>query len=343
MKRRMFIALGSAALAAPHVRSARAETAIARGPDPAPQGPIGITDRVSGYRVDSIRAHSINGYWIRGTNDAFAIDAFWRIPEAKQALDAFPRITGLGTEQINSILITHPHTDHYGGLQTYRDASGNAPAFTTEAISRVIGNDEHGFYANRLEDMPGDIPPLIPVPDQGLIDSQAFVAADNRFEPTVLRGNEAIETALVYMPDDRVLFTADLVNNKTIPVLYQGSIDAWIDQLQRLPESYPDAEVIAPGHGAPGAFGTLVREELAYLTTFRALLQAELTRSGGAIQSDGVARVRRQIVDAFPDWRTSAGVPLRDRLIELNISWTLQGWRLSGTRSDGPRAFRPED
>lgn len=343
MKRRSFIALGAIGLAMPHVRTACADQAIARGPTAAPAGLIDITGRVSGYRVDSIRAHSINGYWVQSANEAFAIDAYWRIPEAKQALEAFPSKTGFSTEQINSILITHPHTDHYGGLETYRQASGNAPAFTTEAISRVIGNDEHGFYANRLEDMPGDIPQDIPVPGPGLIDATAFVAADTRFEPTILRGNEAIETALVYMPEDKVLFTADLVNNKTIPVLYQGGIDAWIDQLEALPGLYPEAEVIAPGHGAPGTFGDLVAEELSYLQTFRALLQAELERSGGSMRAEGVARVQTQMIDAFPNWRTSAGVPARDRLIELNIGWTLQGWRLSVPQGEGPRAFRPEE
>ena len=157
-----------------------------------------------------------------------------------------------------------------------------------------------------------------------------------------MRDSEAIETAMLYEPEARILFTADVVNNKTTPVLYQGSIDAWIVQLRELRALAPEAATIAPGHGAPGDFDTLVAEEIAYLTTFRDQVQDELWRGGGAIPPEGVARIQAAMADAFPDWRTSAGVPSRDQLIVLNIDWTLRGWRISGAEDGGPEAFREE-
>ena len=133
-----------------------------------------------------------------------------------------------------------------------------------------------------------------------------------------------------------------MVNNKTTPVLYQGSIDAWIAQLRGLRALAPEAETIAPGHGAPGDFDTLVTEEIAYLTTFRDAVQAELWREGGAMPPEAVARIQTAMADAFPDWRTSAGVPSRGQLIALNVGWTLRGWRLGGAEEGGPEAFREE-
>lgn len=343
MNRRTLLVSGAAAAAtisAPFVHSVAAKSANKVGPVHPTEGAINIGDAVKGYRVDSLRHHSINAYWIKGPDGTTAIDAYWRIPEAKQALGNFAMIVGRPASNIAAIAITHPHTDHYGGLATFQAASGGAPAIASQTVHRVIRNDEHGFYANRLKDFPGDIPDEIPVPEAQIVDGKPIEVAGIVLEPTVLRDNEALETALLYAPDHKVLFTADVVNNKTTPVFYQGSIDGWLSQLRSLRRRFPEAKVIAPGHGAPGDFETLVKHEIAYLETFRGLIEEQLIHDG-RIGPDGVTRIKSAIVDAFPDWRTSAGVPTRDRLIELNIGWTLRGWRIGNGSEAGPRAFRP--
>ncbi|MEM7730972.1 MAG: MBL fold metallo-hydrolase [Pseudomonadota bacterium] len=339
MKRREFVAAASvAALAIPFIRTAQAQTDALAGPTHGTAGLNDISNRVKGYTVDSVRNHSINAYFVRGPQGSVAIDTLWRIPEAQEALDAFPSAMGRSADDISAILITHMHSDHYGGLETFRAASGNAPAFATRTTHRVIENDEHGFYANRVDDFGADIPADIPVPEIGLSDGMPFAAGGLVIEPTTLRGNEALETTLLYVPEDRVLFTADFVNNRTTPVFYQGEIDNWITQLKGLRARFPDAETIAPGHGPAGDFDELVGDEIAYLETFRSLVEEELERGG--VGPDGVRRIKYDIVAAFPDWRTSAGVPSRDRLIELNIDWTLRGWRIDSAGAGGPAEFR---
>lgn len=339
-RRKVLATMATGLLASPFVWG------TARAADLAPvhrtAGAINLTDRVKGYTVDSIRNHSINTYWVVGASGTFAVDALWRIPEVKEALSNFRALSGRPVQDISGIAITHPHTDHYGGLNTLRDASDGALAIATAAIHRVIQNDEHGFYASRRQDMPDDIPVDIPVPEIGIENGVMFDVGGVPVMPALFRGNEAIETTVFYLPEDRVLITGDLVNNRTTPVFYQGGIDAWRHQLLSLRAFFPNAQAIAPGHGEPGDFDELVSAEVSYLDTWQALIQEALDREGGEIGEQGVRTIRNGIVDAFPDWRTSAGVPDRDQLIALNIDWTLRGWRIAGASEGNPQQFRPQ-
>lgn len=316
MNRRTMLRAGAAAalpvLVAPFVRTAAAQEATAAGPTPRTAGAIDLGARIKGYTVDSVRNHSINAYWVQGPDGTLAVDAYWRTPEAREALGRMEAVTGRPPSDIRAVAITHPHTDHYGGHIPYRQAAPGVAVLATRPVARVIGNDEHGFYANRLEDFGSAIPAEIPNVDPDIADGRPLEAGGAALHPIVVRDSEAVETAMLYEPEARVLFTADLVNNRTTPVLYQGSIDAWIAQLLSLRTLGPEAETIAPGHGAPGDFDELVAEEIAYLTTFRDLVQGELWRKGGTMPPEAVVRVQAAVADAFPDWRTSAGVPSRD-------------------------------
>ena len=343
ISRRDFACAALAAAASPYILTSAQAASSAAGPVDKTAGPIAVGAGVTGYTVDSIRHHSINTYWIEGREGTIAIDALWRIPEAEEAMGAFQGITGRPADTIGVIAITHPHSDHYGGLTTYRAAAGGAPAVATQAVQRVIRNDEHGFYANRLQDIPEDIPPEIPIPSVGLQDGTPLTAAGATLETHILRDNEAIETALLYHAASGTLFTGDVVNHKTTPVLYQGGLDPWIEQLKGLRTRFPDARVIAPGHGTPGDFDILVGDELAYLEFFRQQMEDELDRGGGFIGPEAETRIAIAVAEAFPDWRTSAGVPSRDALIRLNIGFTLRGWRLQAGGDASPEEFRPDN
>lgn len=306
------------------------------------EGPIETGGVIGGYTTDTAGNHSVNNYWIEGDDGLVVIDGHWRLSDAERALTALRATTDL---PIEAVLLTHPHSDHFGGLPVFLDAAetdgGGADFYAAAWTARSIRNDEQGFRANREDQFGDDFPAVIPEPNRLIQDGVPFDVAGITIEPVIFRQNEAIETVVFHIPSERALFTGDMVNGETFPVLYQGGLDGWIAQLKSLRARFPDVETVYPGHGAAGPFDTLVDGEIA-------ILEAHRDEIAAALEDDGVVDVaeRDAIADAleaaFPNWRTTAGIPSRRQVIARNIDWALRGWRIEDAGAGNAREFRTE-
>lgn len=304
------------------------------------EGPIETGGVIGGYTTDTAGNHSVNNYWIEGDDGLVVIDGHWRLSDANRALTALRATSAL---PIEAFLLTHAHSDHFGGLPVFLEAAqadgGSADFYATVWTARSIRHDEQGFRANREDQFGVDFPTAIPEPTHLIEDGVAFEIAGISIEPVIFRQNESIETVVFHIPSERALFTGDMVNGETFPVLYQGGLDGWIAQLKTLRARFPEVETIYPGHGAPGDFDTLVTDEIA-------ILEAHRNQIAAALEDDGIVDVaeREAIADAlevaFPNWRTTAGIPSRRQVIERNIDWTLRGWRIQGAGEGNAREFR---
>lgn len=268
------------------------------------EGPIEGRGIVSDYTTDTAGHHSVNSYWLEGEDGIVAIDAHWRLSDAERALADLRERTD---KPIVALVLIHPHTDHFGGAPVFLGTGGDVAYYGSAWSTRSIANDEQGFVANRQDQFGEDFPAEVPLPDQRVEDGQPIEVAGLTIEPTILRQNEAVETVLLYLPDERALFTGDLVNHDTLPVLYQGGLDSWIAQLEDLRAAFPEAETIYPGHGAPGPFDELVERQIALLSAHRDLIAEALDDDGNVSDVE-----REEIADAlearFPEARTTAGM-----------------------------------
>jgi glyoxylase-like metal-dependent hydrolase (beta-lactamase superfamily II) len=109
---------------------------------------------------------------------------------------------------------------------------------------------------------------------------------------------------VVFLPEERILFTGDLVEERIFPIYpYFPPDDAdvdgsrWIEVLRRLEGLAP--AVVVPGHGAVGDGGviTAARE-------YHELLREETLRLGaeGHDADEVVARLEPEILARYPDW-----------------------------------------
>ena len=300
------------------------------------EGPIEGAGIVSGYTTDTAGHHSVNNYWLDGEDGIVAIDAHWRLSDAERALGDLRERTD---KPIAALVLTHPHTDHFGGAPVFLGAGGDVAYYGSDWSTRSIANDEQGFVANRQDQFGEDFPAEVPLPDRRIEDGEPIEVAGLTIEPTILRQNEAVETVLLYLPDERALFTGDLVNHDTLPVLYQGGLDSWIAQLEGLRAEFPDAETIYPGHGAPGPFDELVERQIALLTAHRDLIDTALV-DDGRVSDEEREGIADAIEEQFPDARTTAGIPARRQVVDQNVTWTLRGWRVAETAEGDAGEFR---
>jgi alkyl sulfatase BDS1-like metallo-beta-lactamase superfamily hydrolase len=240
-----------------------------------------------------------NIVFVEGTDGVLVVDT----GESKgQASDVLQEIRKVTSKPIAGVVLTHHHVDHVLGTSVFVSpedaASGRVPIFGHESLvrryvdetgltaelqaarsmhmyggplgpaDRESSNDGIGPFLGRGEG--GFVPPNRTFADK-LDATVAGIRLEMRYAPS-----EADSEIAVYLPDSKVLLSAEVVQDHTFPNLYtiRGARYrdpvAWVRSLDRLREWDADAMVLAHGppvvgHDDVARVLTLYRDEIQYV------------------------------------------------------------------------------
>jgi glyoxylase-like metal-dependent hydrolase (beta-lactamase superfamily II) len=177
-------------------------------------------------------------------------------------------IRQLTRQPIRRVIVSHWHADHYYGLQVYKDLG--AEIWAHEAAKPVLGSDA---AADRLAQRRDILAPWVG-DDFKVVPADVWLSGDTDFKLGGLSFRirhvgpaHSPEDLVMFVVEDGVLFSGDLVFQGRVPFVGEADSQAWLAALDRLLALKP--RTMVPGHGAasrtPRADLTLTRNYLADL------------------------------------------------------------------------------
>ena len=184
------------------------------------------------------------------------VDTFWDLPHTRQMIDLYARVL---PAPVRRVVNTHHNGDHCWGNQLFADAEiighrlcaegmrKENPA-TMQAVRGLAGSDDPALaaFAERLA--PWDFTGIELRPPTTLIDDRLDL--DVGGVPVELRYVGPAHTqgdVVVHLPEQRVVFTGDVLFRLCTPIGWEGTFATWKRALDAIVALAP--EIVVPGHG----------------------------------------------------------------------------------------------
>jgi len=259
---------------------------------------------------------SVNTFWLETSEGLVIVDGQRTLSDARRALAAI-QDTG---QPVVAILITHAHPDHVGGLGVLHEAYPQTPIYASEATLTTMQADPLGFYALTREQLSDDYPAELIYPDRIFEPDEPLEVGSVRLETAEFGPGETESASVYYEPNTGTLFSGDLINNQATPALLEGHTCGWLNDLDRLRDSFPDARTIYPGHGSPGEPDRLMDQQRSYLESFRGLVRPAVSSSspaGESVSPDEQESIIEELERLYPGYQSVASLPT---LLEENVA-----------------------
>ena len=202
------------------------------------------------------------------TGEAFLIDS----PVLPDELEVLPSVAEQAGFGVVGRLATHADWDHLLGGYAFPEAPLGCAETTGRRLETDLGgpqralrhfDDEHYIARPRPLSLPGA--QTLPVPGRcGL--------GEQELELFAAEGHTADGMA-IWIPWAEVLVCGDYLSPVEIPMLSDGgSLDRYLETLDRLEPMVADAAAVVPGHGEPldaTRAHAILREDRAYLQALR--------------------------------------------------------------------------
>ena len=176
------------------------------------------------------------------------------------------KIRTVTDKAIKKVVVGHYHADHIYGLQVFKELGAE--------IIAPIGHEEYllsPFAAERLEERRFSLEPWVNEqtklisPDTVIAESQQFTLGDTTFVMSLLGSAHSQGDMTLYVENDKVLFSGDIIFEGRVPFLGNSNTKNWLHTLIKFETD--DIVALIPGHGphakVPSEAITLTRKYLA--------------------------------------------------------------------------------
>jgi glyoxylase-like metal-dependent hydrolase (beta-lactamase superfamily II) len=188
------------------------------------------------------------------------IDTLYDVNHTKQMLKLY---NGVSNEPMQKLVNTHHNGDHTWGNQLFKDGEIIAHRYCAEEMEKEKNRNLPGLLQTAIK-KPNRFPPgmkwfiddisefkfsdvEITLPNH-LIEERFDLELDGHPCQLIYVGPAHTSGDLiVYLPDQGIIFSGDIVFWKSTPLGWEGTHAKWIDALDLIISL--DPEVIVPGHG----------------------------------------------------------------------------------------------
>lgn len=190
------------------------------------------------------------------------------------AEENYRRLTAVSANVVAKIIFTQSHTDHIGGWRWFNTEQTETIAQANfehvygyfEALRPTMTRRSRSLWKRDIREPVQEF--IKPVITTTFHDSHAFELGGRRFELYSVPGGETLDSLVVWLPDDRVVFTGNLTGPifGHVPNLYtlRGDkiryVQWYLDSVQRVIDLSP--AVLITGHGEPLCGEANIREQL---------------------------------------------------------------------------------
>jgi glyoxylase-like metal-dependent hydrolase (beta-lactamase superfamily II) len=252
-------------------------------------------------------------------------DAFENPLAAEDLLQASLHLTGRNP---STVILSHWHPDHWGGLQVFKDSSILAtPETRTAMIPLCVEMLKDRQDPSRMEQALRETEAQLAVETEpikrhtlqvSIARQRHDLAALPALEPTlsnqtfagkiIFHGSErtvelmatgkghTLSDCILRLPQERVAFIGDLGFFQSQPFMPYGFPAKWVKLLNEM--AGWDIDTFVPGHGPLGSKADLVREA-EYILALETLV-AQVVQAGGSVED----ALRQHLPAPFAAWQT---------------------------------------
>lgn len=205
---------------------------------------------VSGMATRANKAFMSNAGFVITPDGVVAFDSLGTPALGQAMLDAIAKVTD---QPVKRVIVSHYHADHYYGLQAFKAAG--VEIWAHESGQAILADE--GETQERLAQRRADLSPwvneqtVLTPADRWLDfahgDTIQFETGDVKFQLINMAGAHSPGDIMLYVENDRVLFSGDLYFSGRIPYVSDADSKAWLKAMDRMLDLNP--VMVIPGHG----------------------------------------------------------------------------------------------